>query len=372
MVLSKYGTNISILRGYMSTQTLLQFTDQGIYCAVGDFYIDPWVPVPRAVVTHAHGDHLTRGSAAYLFSSEGEHVFRVRLSDDAVYQTADYGEPVMLNGVRVSLHPAGHILGSAQVRVEYQGEVWVASGDYKIEADPTCTPFEPVKCHTFITEATFGLPIYHWSPQQTIFDQINAWWRANAEAGKSTLIYGYALGKAQRLLAGVDAGIGPIYTHGAVERLNRAYRESGVNLPETIYATSAKRASYAGALIIAPLSARGTSWTRRFGTHASGFASGWMRIRGARRRRAVDRGFVISDHVDWDGLMQAIEATGAERIWVTHGYVAVVARWLREQGYEAQGFQTRYEGEREELEDVTVREAESAEEAADEGGEGQV
>ncbi len=356
----------------MSTQTLLQFTDQGIYCAAGDFYIDPWVPVPRAVVTHAHGDHLTRGSAAYLFSAEGEQVFRARLSDDAAYQTADYGERVMLNGVQVSLHPAGHILGSAQVRVEYQGEVWVASGDYKIEADPTCTPFEPVKCHTFITEATFGLPIYHWSPQQTVFDQINAWWRANAEAGKSTLIYGYALGKAQRLLAGVDASIGPIYTHGAVERLNRAYRESSVKLPETIYATSAKRASYAGALIIAPLSARGTSWTRRFGTHSSGFASGWMRIRGARRRRAVDRGFVISDHVDWDGLMQAIEATGAERIWVTHGYVAVVARWLREQGYEAQGFQTRYEGEREELEEVTVAETEAAADDTDQGGEGQV
>jgi putative mRNA 3-end processing factor len=347
----------------MSTQTLLQFTDQGIYCAAGDFFIDPWVPVSRAVVTHAHADHLRRGSAAYLFSSEGEQVFRARLWEDATYQTADYGEMVMINGVQVSLHPAGHILGSAQVRVEYRGEVWVVSGDYKLEGDRTCTPFEPVKCHTFITEATFGLPIYHWSPQQTVFDQINAWWRANAESGKSTLIYGYALGKAQRLLAGVDRSIGPIYT--------RAYRDSGIDLPETTYATSAKRADYAGTLIIAPLSARGTSWTRRFGAHASGFASGWMRIRGARRRRAVDRGFVISDHVDWDGLMQAIKDTGAERIWVTHGYVAVVARWLREQGYEAQGFQTRYEGEREELEEATVSETELAGDISEEGEDAQ-
>jgi putative mRNA 3-end processing factor len=350
----------------MSTPTLLQFTDQGIYCAAGDFFIDPWVPVQKAVVTHAHADHLRRGSAAYLFSAEGEQVFRARLWDDAVYQTAEYGETVNINGVQVSLHPAGHILGSAQVRVEYRGEVWVVSGDYKLEPDRTCTPFEPVKCHTFITEATFGLPIYHWSPQQTVFDQINAWWRANAEAGKSTLIYGYALGKAQRLLAGVDPTIGPIYTHGSVERLNHAYRESGIDLPETTYATSAKRSDYAGTLIIAPLSARGTSWVRRFGSHASGFASGWMRIRGARRRRAVDRGFVISDHVDWDSLMQAIKATGAERIWVTHGYVAVVARWLREQGYESQGFQTRYEGEREELEEATVSETELAGDNPDE------
>jgi putative mRNA 3-end processing factor len=324
---------------------LLRFTDHGLYCEVGDFYIDPWRPVPRAVVTHAHADHLTRGCGAYLVSSEGRNVTRTRLGDDAVIQTAVYGETVIINGVSISLHPAGHILGSAQIRLEYEGEVWVASGDYKIEPDRTCHPFEPVRCHTFITEATFGLPIYQWSPQAEVFNQINEWWHMNKAAGKSSLIYGYALGKAQRVLANVDASIGPIYTHGAVERLNQSYRETGIALPDTIPATLSGKSNYAGALIVAPLSARGTPWTRRFGTHASGFVSGWMRIRGARRRRAVDRGFVLSDHADWRGLMDAIKATGAQRIWVTHGYTAVLARFLREQGYEAQSFQTQYEGE---------------------------
>jgi putative mRNA 3-end processing factor len=324
---------------------LLRFTDHGLYCEVGDFYIDPWHPVTRAVVTHAHADHLTRGCGSYLISSEGLHVTRTRLGEEASIQSVAYGEHAQINGVNVSLHPAGHILGSSQIRVEYRGEVWVASGDYKTETDQTCTPFEPVQCDTFITEATFGLPIYRWLPQIDIFNQVNAWWRANQAAGKASLIFCYALGKAQRVLAGIDASIGPIYTHGAVERLNQAYREAGISLPQTTPATTSTRKDYAGALIIAPVSARGTPWIRRFGTHSTGFASGWMRIRGARRRRAVDRGFVLSDHADWNGLHTAIKATGAQRIWVTHGYVAVLARWLREQGYDSRGFQTQYEGE---------------------------
>lgn len=340
----------------MVDSTLLRFTDKGLYCEVGDFYIDPWQPVPRAVVTHAHADHLTRGCDAYLVSASGEHVTRTRLWDDATIQTAEYGESVSLNGVTVSLHPAGHILGSAQIRVEYQGEVWVASGDYKIEPDRTCTPFEPVRCHTFITEATFALPIYRWLPQNEVFNQINQWWRSNKVAGKSSLIFAYALGKAQRILAGIDASIGPIFTHGAVERLNEAYRTSGIPLPETIRATTTAKRDYAGALIVAPVSARGTVWTRRFGTHSTGFASGWMRIRGARRRRAVDRGFVLSDHADWSGLLDAIKATGAERVWTTHGYIAVLTRWLNEQGIEAQGFQTRYEAEDDDTETAAVEE----------------
>jgi putative mRNA 3-end processing factor len=334
---------------------LLTLTDDGFYCEAGDFFVDPWRPVQRAVVTHGHADHLTRGCSSYLVASAGERIFRTRLGEDAPLQTVEYGEVVTINGVKVSLHPAGHILGSAQVRVEYQGEVWVVSGDYKIDPDVTCAAFELVRCHTFISEATFGLPIYRWPQQQEVFDAIDAWWRANQQAGKASLLYAYALGKAQRILGGIDSSIGPIYTHGAVERLNQAYRDSGVALPQTQSAAQVQgKIDWSKSLVIAPISARGTSWVRRFGAHASGFASGWMRIRGARRRRAVDRGFVLSDHVDWPGLMGTLSATGAERIGVTHGYVPEVVRWLREQGIDAHGYQTRYEGEVADSEEADV------------------
>jgi putative mRNA 3-end processing factor len=334
---------------------LLNLTNAGLYCAFGDFYIDPWQPVDRAVVTHAHGDHARPGSRAYLTTRDGERVLRTRMGAYANIQAVAYGAPVVINGVRVSLHPAGHILGSAQVRVEYNGEVAVVSGDYKTEQDATCARFEPQRCHTFVTESTFGLPIYHWQPQAVIFDQINAWWRANREDGKCTILYGYALGKAQRLLAGIDPTIGPIYAHGAVQRLNDDYRASGVPLPPTTYVADAPtprgKADWAGALVIAPPSAHGTPWMRKFGAVGTAFASGWMQIRGKRRQRAVDRGFVLSDHADWAGLMDAIRATGAEQIWVTHGYTAVVVRWLIEQGYDARAVETRFSGE---IEDADV------------------
>ncbi len=326
-------------------ESLILVTDAGLYCPIGDFYIDPWFPVPRAVVTHAHADHLRWGCGSYLISADGLHVTRARLSDDAAIQTAAYGEAVLLNGVRVSLHPAGHILGSAQVRVEYGGQVWVITGDYKTEIDATCAPFELVRCHTFVTESTFGLPIYRWQPQRTIFDDIDSWWRANRDAGRASVIYGYALGKAQRIIAGVDPTIGGIYTHGAVERINRAYRESGVQLPATTYAAAAGKRDWGGSLIVAPPSANGTPWLRRFGNLSTAFASGWMSIRGARRRRSVDRGFALSDHLDWDNLMRVIDGTGAESVWVTHGYTAVVTRWLTERGIDARIVTTRYEGE---------------------------
>lgn len=324
---------------------LLAADDNGFYCAVGDFYIDPWRPVDRAVITHAHADHYVWGCGSYLVAEDGQHVFRARLGEDAPLELLPYGETATRNGVKISFHPAGHILGSAQIRLEYRGEVWVISGDYKTEADRTCTPFETVPCHHFITEATFGLPIYRWKAQHEVFEEINAWWKSNADEGRASIIYCYALGKAQRVQAGVDALIGRILTHGSVERINAAYRASGIKLPETIYAKVADKADFKRALIIAPLSARGSSWVRRFGDHASGYTSGWMRIRGARRRRAVDRGFVLSDHADWDGLLETIEATGAETIGVTHGYTAVLARYLREQGVKAYTVDTRYAGE---------------------------
>lgn len=328
---------------------LLRSTERGLYCEAGDFYIDPWLPVDRAVITHAHGDHARWGSRAYLGSREGERVMRTRLGADARIRAVEFGETVMLNGVRISLHPAGHILGSAQVRVEHEGEVWVVSGDYKTEADPTCTPFEPVRCHTFVTESTFGLPIYRWVPDAEVFAGINAWWRSNAEAGRASLLFGYALGKAQRLLAGVDPSIGPIYAHGAVERLNLDYRAGGVPLPETRNPAAApKGTQFGGCLVVAPPSAAGTPWMRRFGAGSTAFASGWMRVRGQRRRRSVDRGFVLSDHVDWPSLLGAVQATGAECVWVTHGYREPVVRWLREHGLQAQSVASRWEGESDE------------------------
>lgn len=325
---------------------LLKLTPAGLYCEQGDFYVDPWLPVERAVVTHAHSDHARWGMRSYLCAAPGQSVLRTRMGDAAEIVAVDYGQDVLMNGVRVSLHPAGHVLGSAQVRIEHSGQVWVVSGDYKLEPDPTAEPFEPVKCHLFITESTFGLPIYRWDHQSVVFGQINEWWRSNQAKGKTSLIFGYTLGKSQRILAGVDRTIGPIFTHGAVEAINAGYRYAGVDLPETRLATQVEKGfDWSQALVVAPPSANGTPWLRRMGDITTGFASGWMQIRGARRRRAIDRGFVLSDHVDWPSLLSAVEATGAERVWVTHGYANIVARYLAEKGLETAVIPTRFKGE---------------------------
>ena len=316
----------------------------GLYCPEGNFFIDPWRPVERAVITHAHSDHARPGHARYLAHRAAAGVMRARLGADIALDTLGYGETTTVNGVRVSLHPAGHVLGSAQVRLEHRGRVWVASGDYKLERDATCTPFEPVLCDVFITESTFALPIYRWPGHAELFDSINAWWRANAAAGRASVLYAYAFGKAQRLLHDVDASIGPIVCHGAVEHLNDVYRAERVALPPTFRATdpALDKQDFKRALVIAPPSARGTPWLRRFGDHSDAFASGWMQIRGARRRRGVDRGFVVSDHADWPGLQTAIAATHASRVIVTHGNVPVMVRWLCERGVDAQSFATEY------------------------------
>jgi putative mRNA 3-end processing factor len=316
--------------------------DEGLHCTAGDFFVDPWRSVDRAVITHAHGDHARPGSAHYLAAAPAEHVLRARLGDISLQPLA-YGEAVTINGVRVSLHPAGHVLGSAQVRLEHEGRVWVVSGDYKVQADPTCAPFEPVRCDTFVTESTFGLPVYRWRDSAAVFAEIDAWWRANADAGRASVLYCYAFGKAQRVLASVDASIGPIVCHGAVEALNRAYRAAGVALPDTqLVSEATDKSVFRRALVLAPPSAMGSTWLKRFGDHGDAFASGWMQLRGARRRRALDRGFVLSDHADWPGLQQAIDATGAECVYVTHGYVPVMVRWLTERGLDARAFETKY------------------------------
>jgi putative mRNA 3-end processing factor len=324
---------------------VLEINKNGLYCAAGDFYVDPWRPVLRAVITHAHSDHTCPGSETYLCASPARQLVSARAGEDARIETLEYGEPLHQGGVRLSLHPAGHILGSCQVRLERAGEVWIVSGDYKLEPDITCTPFEPLAGDVFVTESTFGLPIYRWPPQQQVFDEIDAWWKGNQAAGRTSVLLAYPLGKAQRVLAGIDSSIGPILVHGAVERFNALYRQAGVPLPETHPLASP---SPRGALVFAPPWTAAPPWFRRLGPASTGLVSGWMRIRGTRRRRSLDRGFVLSDHADWPDLLRAIEATGAGRILVTHGYRFPLVRWLREGGLDAQAVETQFAAEHDE------------------------
>ena len=332
---------------------LLQVTEDGLYCAAGNFHIDPWRPVEFAVTTHAHSDHARAGSRCYLTSDPGRQVLQERLGPDARIESLPYGSTITRNGLSISLHPAGHVLGSAQVRVEHRGEVWVVSGDYKVEQDLTCAPFEPVKCHTFITESTFGLPIYRWRSQSEIVGEINSWWQMNRSNKRTSVIYAYSLGKAQRILGDVDPNIGPIFVHGAVARMLPAYAAAGIALPEVqpVNEDSVREAAGRG-LVIAPALVEGTPWLRRFREISKAAASGWMQLRGARRRQALDRGFVLSDHADWDGLLESIRATGASRVLVTHGYVAQMVRWLGEQGFQAEALPTRFSGELDETKET--------------------
>lgn len=327
----------------MSAQ-LLSFTDRGIFCAEGGFYIDPWRPVDRALITHGHSDHARWGHGHYLCTHQALPVMRHRLGDIRA-EGIGYGERRQIGGVEVSFHPAGHVPGSAQIRVARGGEVWVVSGDYKVEADGLSEPFEPVACHSFISECTFGLPLFRWQPQAVIAEQLANWWHTNAAEGRASILAAYGLGKAQRLMTLLPQA-GPILTHGAVEETTRILRDQGYPLPATTRVVAGMDAkSHPGALIIAPPSALGTAWARRFGPSAEAFASGWMALRGIRRRRGLGTGFVISDHADWPGLNAAIRATGAERVFVTHGYTTPFRRWLEEQGYEAGIVQTEFGGE---------------------------
>ncbi len=315
---------------------ILEVTPFGLYCREGDFYIDPWQPVKRAVITHAHSDHAREGSRSYLCTKDCRGLLKARLGADTCIETLDYGEVLTVNSVRLSMHPAGHILGSAQVRIEYNGNVWVVSGDYKTVDDPTCTPLEILRCHTFISECTFGLPIFRWPSSEQVIEEINTWWQSNRDQKRTSVLFAYAVGKAQRILAALDWSIGPILTHGAVEKINQCYRDLDINLPETQYTGElGKRDLPDGALVIAPTSADNPAWMKRFPQRSRAFASGWMRIRGNRRRRSVDRGFILSDHSDWGGLVETIAASGAEKIMLTHGYASEMARWLHEKGYDA-------------------------------------
>jgi putative mRNA 3-end processing factor len=323
---------------------VLTFTDQGIYCPAGDFHIDPWRPVARALITHGHSDHARLGHDAYLATNAALPVIRHRLGP-IVAEGIDYGRTRRIGDATVSFHPAGHVPGSAQIRVEVAGEVWVVSGDYKTEADGLAEPFEPVRCHSFITECTFGLPVFNWVPQPQVMTDIASWWAANAAAGKISILGAYSFGKAQRLMAGLPP-VGPILTHGAVEEVTAILRGQGYVLPETIRVTrDVTGKSHPGALVIAPPSALGSVWAGRFAPSEEAFASGWMAVRGIRRRRGLGQGFALSDHADWAGLNAAIRATGATRVFATHGYTVPFRRWLESQGYEAGIVATDYAGD---------------------------
>ena len=327
---------------------LIEFTDKGLYCPQGQFYIDPWGPVDKAVITHAHSDHARWGSKKYLCHYLTKPILQLRLGDN-IYETLNWNEPVHLNGVQVSLHPAGHIIGSSQVRVEHQGEVWVVSGDYKTENDGISGAFEPVRCHTFITESTFGLPIYKWKPQQDIFDDMKAWVMKNHAAGKPSVLIAYSLGKAQRILAPLaETGL-PVFLHGAVHNVHEALLASGIPLPaaQRVTATTAKNETR-GNIVIAPSGADGSPWIKRFSPYSIGICSGWMQVRGNSRRRNADAGFALSDHADWDGLLTAVKATGAEKVFATHGFQSAFSRYLNEQGIEAAEVKTAYGQDEEE------------------------
>ena len=326
---------------------LLKNTDRGLYCPPGDFYIDPWQPVPRAVITHAHSDHARIGSDAYLTEQSGYHILRHRLGDEANIETLPYGQTKTINEIKLSLHPAGHVLGSAQIRIEHAGLIAVITGDYKTDsADKTCAPFEPLQCHLLVSECTFGLPIYRWRPQEDLINDIHNWLQTSQQQRRTAVLQAYSLGKAQRILAALDPSIGPVLVHGAVEAMNTAYLAAGIRLPEVPPADfKSARATRGKALVIAPPGATASPWIRKFGPVSTALASGWMQIRGTRRRKALDRGFALSDHSDWDGLNATIQASGAEEVWLTHGSTGSMTRWLVERGINAKPIATRFEGE---------------------------
>ena len=315
---------------------LLTDAREGLSCAAGGFHLDPREPVPLAVVTHAHADHAVPGSARYLCASPSLPLLRHRLGPEAAIEDVPYGEARALGETRISFHPAGHVLGSAQVRIEGGGEVWVATGDYKREPDPTCAAFEPLRCEVLVTEATYALPIFRWDDPGEVLREVHRWWQGNSS--RASVLFCYVLGKAQRILAGLlELTDRPVYVHGALEAITRIYRESGVRmLPTLPVAETAKGRSFAGELVLAPITARGSPWMRRFGECESAFASGSMRIRGQRRRRSFDRGFALSDHADWPGILRTIEESRARRVLATHGYREALVYWLKERGVDAE------------------------------------
>jgi len=314
---------------------ILENRKEGLFCPAGEFYIDPSGHVDLAVITHAHSDHARSGHGSYLCSDSSKPLLRVRIGSKAKIESLPFGKTIKVGDAFVSLHPAGHILGSSQVRIEVGGCVWVVSGDYKPQPDLTCEPFELVKCHGFVTESTFGLPVYRWLPEHVIYGQINDWWASNVDNGISSIIFAYSLGKAQRVLAGVDPEIGPIFIHNAVSSFLPIYKTFGVDFPCVHKVDSGSVQDYSKGLIVVPPAAEDSSWLKRFSFASRAFASGWMSIRGLRRRRNLEKGFILSDHADWDGLLEVILGTGAQTVNLTHGNGHALTRYLVGRGIDA-------------------------------------
>lgn len=327
---------------------LIDFTDKGLFCARGQFYIDPWQAVDKAIITHAHSDHARGGSKYYLCHHDTKPLLQLRLGDNN-YESISWNEPIYINGVKVSLHPAGHIIGSSQVRVEYRGEVWVVSGDYKTENDGISGQFEPVACHTFITESTFGLPIYHWQPQNTQFDAMRKWIQLNKEQGRTSLLLAYSLGKAQRVIKNLAGCVDHVFVHGAVFNTQQALKNAGWHFPEAEKVTAGiSKELFHHNLVVAPGSAADSPWIKKMQPVSVGVCSGWMQVRGNVRRKNIDAGFALSDHSDWNGLLQSVKATGASKVFVTHGFQSAFSRFLNENGIEAGEVKTAFGNEEEE------------------------
>lgn len=320
----------------------IKFTKKGIYCIPGKFYLDPWYPVDYAVISHGHADHSRWGNKHYLCHQDSKNILLHRLGKDISIETLNYNQIKTINGVKVSFFPAGHIIGSVQIKLEYKGKIVVFSGDYKTNPDFITTPFEPVKCHEFITESTFGLPIYSWKTEAELQNQLQQWVVNNQKQNKTSVFFGYSLGKAQRIMSLVD-GIDEVYVHSAINNLNQAISKSGIVLPKSKLITSDfNKKDIQNKIIILPPALLGSKLLKKIPNAATAICSGWMQIRGNRRWKGVDAGFAVSDHADWNGLLSAVKATEAEKVYVTHGSQAVFSKYLNEIGIESQEIVTEY------------------------------
>ncbi|UAB75069.1 ligase-associated DNA damage response exonuclease [Mesoflavibacter sp. SCSIO 43206] len=320
----------------------IKFTKKGIYCIPGKFYLDPWYPVDYAIISHGHADHSRWGNKHYLCHQDSKNILLHRLGKDISIETLNYNQIKTINGVKVSFYPAGHIIGSVQIKLEYKGKVVVFSGDYKTNTDFITTPFEPVKCHEFITESTFGLPIYSWKTEVDLQSQLQQWIVNNQRQNKTSVFFGYSLGKAQRIMSLVD-GVDEVYVHSAINNLNQAISKSGIVLPKSKLITSDfNKKDIQNKIVILPPALLGSKLLKKIPNAATAICSGWMQIRGNRRWKGVDAGFAVSDHADWNGLLSAVKATEAEKVYVTHGSQAVFSKYLNEIGIESQEVVTEY------------------------------
>ncbi|MDY7394980.1 ligase-associated DNA damage response exonuclease [Aureibaculum sp. 2210JD6-5] len=321
---------------------IIKFTKKGIYCVPGKFYLDPWYSVDYAIISHGHADHARWGMKNYLCHNHSKAILQHRIGKDINIDSLGYDEPLLINGVKVSFHPAGHIIGSAQIRLEYKGYVVVFTGDYKTSSDFLTIPFEPIKCHQFITESTFGLPIYNWLPEATLQQQMIDWVNTNKSHNRTSVFIGYSFGKAQRIMKLLE-GVDQIFVHNAIHNLNNAIKASGIGLPETALITNDFiKKDVENKIVIVPPALLGSRLLKRIPNAATAICSGWMQIRGNRRWKGVDAGFAVSDHADWNGLLYAVKASEAEKVYVTHGSQATFSKYLNEIGIWAAEVKTEY------------------------------